>query len=171
MVGHQPHCVSTFQNTASAVFILRGDGIAVACCVLLPSSWSHGGYGRGGGGGPSSTASSCSTRAWRAPCMQPLRDKHHAAPNGFAMPAAASEPFFDVQGNYTATRRMGMARGGTGVWRRPLARAPRLDGGKDAGAQTPHGHAALMCMRGSGSSSGRATMPQRAPSSLPIPVP
>jgi hypothetical protein len=161
------------------VFILRGDGIAVACCVLPPSSWSHGGYGRGGGGGPSSTASSCSTRAWRAPCMQPLRDKRHAAPNGFAMPAAASKPFFDVQGSYTATRRMGMARVGYGSVAASAGSCSTssLDGGKDAGAQTPHGHAAsmqssaLICMRGSGSSSGGATMPQRAPSSLPIPVP
>jgi hypothetical protein len=34
MMGHQPHCVSTFQNTASAVFILCRDGIVVASIEL-----------------------------------------------------------------------------------------------------------------------------------------
>jgi hypothetical protein len=33
MVGCQPHCVSTFQNTASAVFILCGDGIVEASAL------------------------------------------------------------------------------------------------------------------------------------------
>jgi hypothetical protein len=117
MVGHQPHCVSTFQNTASAVFILRGDGIVVASIEPLTNEQCSFVIGHGGSGHPCAILHAQHARAaaaGRARCPHPTVSPCPLVGSGSSADAAyAARPalYPDAHAAPTHVERTGEVRG------------------------------------------------------------